>query len=129
VHDGDSYTVDCDLGPIYGHDRDLGMGLRVFKRRLIARIHVRLAHYNAAELGTPGGDAAYSAVADILTVGSDIGVRVLQPDNYGMRWDAEVTLADGRDLGELLYAEGWVAPYEGTGPKPVPPYPPVSNTP
>jgi hypothetical protein len=58
VHDGDTLTVDIDLGlGTSHHDFDLGFHLRIAAGRLILRAPLRLYGCNAAELNTQGGHA------------------------------------------------------------------------
>lgn len=126
VHDGDTFTVDVAL-PVaaYGIDRAVGFGLAVHSRRLWLRTKIRLAGCNAAELGTPGGDAAGHNLAGLLPPGTMVRLTGVRVDDYGGRWDASVALA-GADLTGMLIAAGWAAPYAGVGPKPVPPWPRVN---
>lgn len=130
VHDGDTFTADVELPIRSNHaDIDLGFFLRVERRRLLLHISFRLYGCNAAELGTTSGNAAAENLKAVLAVGSTVTVRSHKPlvpipaDKYQPRWDADVTLADGRDLIPALIAGQWVAPWDGTGPRPVPPWP------
>jgi endonuclease YncB( thermonuclease family) len=117
VHDGDSLTVDVDLG----------MG--VWKHS----VALRLYGCNARELSDPGGPEARDAVAALLPVGTRVVVHSYKPDRdlpedkYGGRYDASITLPDGDDLVTLLVAQQWVAPWDGKGAKPVPPWPRTVN--
>lgn len=105
VHDGDTLTVDLDLG---------------FSVRTVQ--HLRLLGCNAIELGQPGGHEA-KANLEQLVLGRTVVVRTVKPDKFGGRYDAAVTLPDGRDLVPLLIADDWAVAWDGTGPKPVPPWP------
>lgn len=107
VHDGDSFHADLDLG----------MG--VWQRGLM----VRLVGGNAAELGTPAGSAARDNLRSRLPDGTKLVLHSVQWDKFGGRIDAEVFLTDGTDLIQQLIAEQWLAPWDGTGTKPVPPWP------
>lgn len=113
VHDGDTVTVHLDLGvDTWKHD-----------------FHVRLHGGNARELNQPGGKEAQQNLASLLPVGSTVVVRSykadhdVDPDKYGGRYLAAITLPDGRDLVTLLIEQQWLAPWDGTGKKPVPPWP------
>jgi endonuclease YncB( thermonuclease family) len=113
VHDGDTITVDIDLGlGVWKHGASL-----------------RLYGCNARELKDPGGAEARDNLAALLPVGSRIIVRSYKPgrdlpeDKYGGRYDATVALPDGRDLVTLLIAGQWVSPWNGKGARPVPPWP------
>lgn len=124
VHDGDTFTVDVRL-PLtaYGINRPIGFGLAVAGRRLYLRTKVRLAGANAAELGTPGGDAAAANLTALLPAGAPVTLSRVRVDDYGGRVDAAVELPDGRDLTMILVRDHWAAPYSGSGAKPVPPWP------
>lgn len=107
VIDGDTAVLDIDLG------------LSVWARGQ----HIRLAGCNARELSMPGGPEARDHLAGLLPAGTQVTVSTVKPDKFGGRYDAQVTLPDGRDLVALLIVEGWCAPWDGTGPAPVPPWP------
>jgi len=110
VIDGDTVVVAVDWG-FFRYDNP---------------IHVRLLGCNAAELGTPGGDAARDNLTGLLPAGTPLVLQTAKPDKYAPRWDAAVTyLVDGspRDLVSDLIAAGWVAPWNGRGAAPVPPWP------
>jgi endonuclease YncB( thermonuclease family) len=113
VHDGDTVTVDLD------------QGLNEWRHKL----SMRLYGCNARELSQPGGPEARDNLAALLPVGTQVVVhshkvdRDLSPDKYGGRYDAEITLPDGRDLVTLLIEEEWAAAWDGTGTAPVPPWP------
>lgn len=113
VHDGDSITVDLDLG--------MGVWMR--------SLALRLYGCNARELSQPGGPEAQANLSVLLPVGTQVVVhsykadKDLPEDKYGGRYDANITLPDGDDLVTLLIAGQWVAPWDGKGTKPVPPWP------
>lgn len=107
VHDGDTITVDVDLG------------LGVWRRGQ----RVRLDGINARELGVPGGREARDNLAALVPAGSEVALRSVHWDKYGGRIDGAVTLADGRDLAAVLVEGQWAAAWDGSGPRPVPPWP------
>jgi endonuclease YncB( thermonuclease family) len=83
----------------------------------------RLLGCNARELPQPGGPEAAANLVALLPVGTKVTIRSVKPDKFGGRYLAAVTLADGSDLVSTLIAEGWAAAWNGTGTKPVPPWP------
>lgn len=111
VHDGDTFDVDVDFG-FFIHQQP---------------VSVRLLGANAIELSKPGGKEARDHLATLLPVGAKVLLQTARPDKYAPRWDAQVTYltADGavHDLVTDLIADGWAAPYSGSGPMPVPVWP------
>lgn len=107
VIDGDTVVLDIDLG-YHSWQRD--------------QSH-RLAGCNAWEKATVAGAAARTNLIGLLPTGLEVSVRTVKPDKFGDRYDAYITLPDGRDLTFLLIAEQWVAAWDGKGLKPVPPWP------
>lgn len=74
--------------------------------------NARLAGINAPELATPAGKAARGFLSEILTAGDEVTFTSRQLDKYG-RPLGDVTLGDGRDLGQLLVAAGHATPMRG----------------
>lgn len=107
VVDGDTVLFDVDLGfGLWLHDQSF-----------------RLRGLNAREHSMPGGREAADNLARVLPVGALVGLQSVKPDKYGGRYDARIELDDGTDLVAQLIADGWAAPWTGTGVKPVPPWP------
>ena len=113
VHDGDTITASIDLG----------FHVMLFQQQ------VRLLGCNARELSEPGGLEARDNLRALLpSAPATVTIRTVRPDKFGGRYDAQITLPDGTDLVSKLIADGWAAPWDGTGSKPVPPWP-RPNTP
>jgi endonuclease YncB( thermonuclease family) len=112
VHDGDTLTA---LVPL---DTKTVIGVPLW-----AELPLRLAGCNARELKDPGGVDARDHLAELLPVGTHVTVVVTGADKYSGRMDGRITLPDGSDLVTVLTADHWVAAWNGTGPKPVPPWP------
>jgi micrococcal nuclease len=102
VHDGDTYTLDIDLG--------LEVWLRGQK--------LRLAHANAPELNTPEGKVALAWVVKVMPPGTAVTINTVKAEGdkekYG-RWLAQVTLPSGNDLAAQMIANDQAVPYEGGG--------------
>lgn len=129
VHDGDTLRVDLDMHIGTRHiDVDLGFDLHVAARRLRLREDVRLFGCNARELAAPGGPEARDHLASLLPVGEWVTVQTIKPDKFGGRYDAKITLPDGRDVTAVMCADGYAAPWDGTDPKPVPQWPIPATT-
>lgn len=107
VEDGDTIVVDVNWG----------------WWRYDIETPVRLLGINAAEHGTPGGDAATANLTALLPPGTPVVLHTAKPDKYQRRWDAIVETPTIPDLGAYLVSQQWAAPYNGDGVKPVPPWP------
>jgi endonuclease YncB( thermonuclease family) len=125
IHDGDTLRVDLDLVGVAGRhaDVELGFDVHIAAHRLRLREDVRLKGCNAIELAAPGGVEARDFLAQLIPIGTPVTVRTFKPDKYGDRYDALIATADGRDVTTVMCAAGYAAPWNGQGPKPVPPWP------
>lgn len=119
VHDGDTVTLDMDLG--------LDVHLSDFK--------VRLAGINAPELPTPEGKAAREFLAALLPAGTAILVDTVKDrqEKYGrylgvLRIGANPSMTgklpvmdrEGKvSVNDYMVLNGYAKPYSGKGPKPV----------
>lgn len=107
VVDGDTIVAGIDLGfDVWLHD-----------------INLRLIGVNAREKAEIGGAEARRNLSALLPEDTHVVLRTVKPDKFGGRYDAAVTLPDGRDLSTLLIQEGWAVPWTGRGVKPNPPWP------
>ena len=107
VHDGDTFTADIDLG--------FNIGIRY---------RVRLAGCNAIELGQPGGYEARAHLLGLIPVGSVCLVSSVAFDKFGGRIDATVRLdTTGPPVSYQMIVAGYAAAWDGTGPRPTPPWP------
>jgi endonuclease YncB( thermonuclease family) len=106
VHDGDTVTGQLDLG---------------FHVWMTASC--RLAGINARELAQPGGVEARNHLTGLILADMRLSVSSVQPDKYAGRFDALLWLPSGAEAGALMVKDGYAAPWDGTGPKPVPPWP------
>lgn len=121
VHDGDTLTALLDEGA----DN-------------FWRTAVRLDGGNAIELRNPGGAEAQQELAQLVAPVTPVTVvdlfallngpraaqiEVLRYDKYSGRVDGRVVLPDGRDVVQTMIAAGYMAAWNGEGPRPVPPWP------
>lgn len=95
MHDGDTVTLDIDLGWF-----------------LTSRQHVRVAHINAPELNTAAGKLSARRAQALLPPGTPVELLSTGLDKYG-RSLGIIVLPDGRSLGDILLSEGLAVPYEG----------------
>jgi len=116
VHDGDTITADVDLG------------WDIWRRAT----HIRLAGISARELSQPGGEEAAAHLAGVLPAGTELVVQSVKTGHDPAtatsfeRYVLACTLPDGRDLSQMLIAEGWAVAWDGRS-KPTPyPYWPIS---
>lgn len=131
VHDGDTLTASIRLFrfPVwkrllkYITDRDLGFHIYIESGWLVLHAPIRLLGCNARELAQDGGLEAAANLRALLPVGTQVTLQTVAADKWGTRWDAAVTMPDGSDLVSGLIAQQWLAAWDGTGPKPVPPWP------
>ncbi len=108
VVDGDTVVLDVDLG--------FGVWLR--------DQHFRLQGVNTREHNDPGGAAAAEYLRHLLVVGSPVRIASYKNDKYGGRYDAVVLmLPGGEDLAAHLIEQGWAAPWDGRGERPLPAWP------
>jgi micrococcal nuclease len=107
VIDGDTVVLDVDLGfGVWLHGQNF-----------------RLLGCNAREKADAGGSQARMNLMTLLPVDTPVLITSVKPDKYGGRYDAQITLPDGADLSTQLISTGWAAAWNGTGTKPVPPWP------
>lgn len=122
VIDGDTVKLSVRLAKSRGKDVDLGFHVYREGGWLVLHYTFRLLGCNAAEHGTPAGDAATANLKALLPVSTVVGVSSVANDKYS-RYDALIALPDGTDLVTKLIAEQWAAAWNGLGPKPLPPWP------
>lgn len=89
VHDGDTYHLSIDLG---------------FYVSIVVPIRVR--NINCPEQDTPEGKAATAAVKAILPPGEVVYVESYKNRRSFERWIADVYLANGTKLADLLVERG-----------------------
>ena len=118
VTDGDTIRATVHLGQleIAGLTCDVTLGNP-------KGMSIRLAGCNAWELSTPAGKAARDNLRTILRPGDAVTLSNVTPYKYGLEVVADVALGDGSDLVSLLTAGFWVAAWDGTGARPLPPWP------
>lgn len=114
VVDGDTIHASIDLG--------FGLWNRGTTSSRPGAI-LRLNHCNARELSDDGGHEAKDNLAAMLPPGTKVTLHTVLVDKYGGRYDCDIEMPDGSDLVTTLIAEQWVAAWDGTGTRPVPPWP------
>lgn len=99
------------------------------------RTAVRLDGGNAIEKADPGGPEAKAHLSELVAAATPVtvaelfdgrhvaSVQSLRYDKYSGRIDARVILPDGRDVVGQMIRDGYMAPWDGRGPRPVPPWP------
>jgi endonuclease YncB( thermonuclease family) len=108
VHDGDTVSVDLDLG--FGHvilskdwDGHPWLSCRVARD---LRPEGAFVGINAPELATQAGREALAYAQTLLKPGDRVTVMSLGWDKYGGRFDGTIALPDGRDFGSLMVDSG-----------------------
>lgn len=105
IHDGDTMTLDIDLGfdhLISGQDWD-GR----------TRLSCRIFGINAPELKTDAGKASLAYAKTLLKPGDLVKVVSHGWDKYGGRFDGEVTLPSGVDFGQAMIAASQAVAFAG----------------
>ena len=123
VIDADTIKVSIYLTPrTRSKSRDFGFHIYNEGGRLALHESIRLAGLNAAEHGTPAGDAATEFVKSLVRPGDLIKVSFSKAggsqEKYG-RWIGQILLSDGTNLNEQLIKTNHALPWDGTGKKPV----------
>lgn len=133
VTDGDTQRMIVDLGEgTPAGDQYLGFHVWIIGHHMFTDVSLRDEGFNAAEHGTPGGDAATKWAGEWFQ--AHPGPYVLTThqtpagalDKYG-RFLATVTARDGHEYNIDVIRAGYGLPYNGTGPRPTPIYPPSPN--
>lgn len=106
-HDGDTLSANVDLG--------FDMWMRGQP--------IRLTGCNARELADAGGREARDQVKQLVPAGTQVQLSSMKDDKYGGRYNGIVIMPGGMSLAQVLVATGWAAAWDGTGSKPVPPWP------
>lgn len=112
IHDGDTIYAFIDHGcGIWNHGHAVhGVGLRFIGM-------------NARELSEPGGPEARDFLATLIKPGDYIKITSEDWDKYDNRIDVAINLPGIGDLATYLIEQQWAAAWDGTGPRPVPPWP------
>jgi len=123
VIDADTIKVSIYLTPrTRSKSRDFGFHIYNEGGRLVLHESIRLAGLNAAEHGTPAGDAATEFVKSLVQPGDLIKVSFSKAggsqEKYG-RWIGQIILSDGTNLNEELIKTNHALPWDGTGKRPV----------
>jgi endonuclease YncB( thermonuclease family) len=113
VVDGDTFYADVK--------RTLDFGFHV-KITPTATQKFRVNGCNAAPSKTASGMGATAALTDLLGRGP-FTLASVGAYKYGDEWMAEVLLADGRRLTDVMIEEQWSAPWDGQGAQPLPVWP------
>lgn len=106
VEDADNIVVRADLG---------------FDFTL--KISVRLDGINAREDEEPGGPEALAHLVSLCPVGTVLTLRSVKRDKFAGRCRGRLVLDDGTDIAKQMVADIYAVPWNGRGPRPVPPWP------
>jgi endonuclease YncB( thermonuclease family) len=113
VTDGDTFHAELT--------RSVDLGFHV-ELTATLRQKFRLNRCNTAPIGTPSGMGAAVRLR-VLLAAAPFTITSVGPYKFGDEWMAEVILADGRNVTDVLIAEQWAAPWNGRGTAPLPPWP------
>jgi endonuclease YncB( thermonuclease family) len=104
--DGDTFPALVDLGC-----------------NIFYRASIRIVGINARELHEPGGEEARAHFLELLPEGAKVSLMSVRYDKFGGRLDCTVNVPGIGDLATRLVADGYAAVWDGTGSRPVPPWP------
>ena len=122
-----AYTYEATVVSVYDGDTvvvDLALGFWV-----TVRMSCRLVGLNCIELRDPGGREARDHLAGLIPEGTAVTVRSVKPDKYAGRFDGVIYDArpdppsGGVSVNDQMVADGYAAPWKGTGARPLPPWP------
>lgn len=126
VIDGDTFVVDIHLKKSHAHAHNVDLGFNVFADFdgvWLRDQHIRLFGCNAAEHGTPAGDAATAWLSTILMPGAIVELTSHGWDKFGGRVDGAVAIPAASppiaDLTAAAIAAGHALAWDGKGVKPV----------
>lgn len=104
IHDGDTITVDVDLG----------FGIR------FEEMHLRLLGLNAPELNTTAGKLSQSYLVSIMPLGSTITIQTEKDkqEKYG-RYLATLISDKWGNINQALITNGYAKAWDGKGARPV----------
>lgn len=124
VVDGDTANLAVRLKKLSRrfNNADLGFSVYIEDGWLVLHYAFRFAGCNAAEHGTSAGDAAKEHLKTILVPGLVVTIDSISNDKYS-RYDARILLPSGEDLIAGLIRDQWAASWNGSGAKPLPPWP------
>lgn len=127
IHDGDTVSLDIDLGQYVAGKADKTYGFHIYRQANHLHLHnaTRLYGINAPELATPEGKEAQLKLVEHLPIGSIVQLRSwpMHADKYGRvlgRLILDFRTMDATDVNQWMVDEGYAAIYYGTGPKPTP---------
>ena len=107
IFDGDTFLAGVNIAP-----------------DIVITVRVRLINVDTPEMNGACADEirraniAKNRLEDLLPVGEIVDLQNIKDDKYLGRIDANVILPDGRDVGDVLVAEGLARPYNGGKRKP-----------
>ncbi len=105
VVDGDSLVVRLT--------RDVGFhGTLTFDQKL------RLNRINAPAVKTVDGAVAKAFLVSILEGVGPVSIQTVKAYKYGDEWMAEITLADGSNVSDLMVTQKHAVYWDGSGPRP-----------
>jgi endonuclease YncB( thermonuclease family) len=93
--------------------RDVGFhGTLIFDQKL------RLNRINAPAVKTSDGAAAKAFLTSMLEGVGPVSIQTVKPYKYGDEWMAEIELADGSNVSDVMVTTGHAVYWDGTGPRP-----------
>ncbi|MEK6443606.1 thermonuclease family protein [Pseudonocardia sp. T1-2H] len=109
VVDGDTVHVEAQILPFPS---------------ITVELEVRLNGINAQEHNLPGGPEATAHLAGLVgPLPAAATLNIIRPDKYGGRILGQLVTPADVDVAAQMVVDGYAAAWNGTGSKPVPPWP------
>lgn len=120
VIDGDTAKFSVRLQKTRMKNRDFGMHVFVEDGWIVVHESMRFYGINAAEHGTPSGDAATAYLKTLIAPGDVLTVQTIKDEQEKYGRFLAIVVKGSLNINEQMVASGHAAAWDGTGPRPVP---------
>lgn len=120
VIDGDTAKFSVRLRRSRAKNADYGMHVYVEDGWTVVHESMRFFGINAAEHGTPSGDAATAYLKTLLAPGDVVTVDTVKDEQEKYGRYLVTVVKDGVNINQRMVDSGHAAVWDGSGPRPVP---------